>query len=73
MFLKGAIAPHLIFYGVSEMFRIEIETGHDATTYYEDVAELLNEVAQKLQGGIPEGNILDRNGNIVGRFEWEDE
>lgn len=55
------------------MFKIEIETGYDATTYYEDVAELLNEVAQKLQEGKPEGNILDRNGNIVGRFEWEDE
>lgn len=55
------------------MFRIEIETGYDATTYYEDVAELLNEVAQKLQEGTPEGSILDRNGNIVGRFVWEDE
>lgn len=55
------------------MFRLEIKTGNAATTYYEDVAELLNEVAQKLQDGTPEGNILDRNGNIVGRFEWEDE
>lgn len=54
-------------------FRIGIETGHDATTYYEDVAELLNNVAQKLQNGIPGGNIVDRNGNIVGRFQWIDE
>jgi hypothetical protein len=54
------------------MFKIEIETGYDATTYYEDVAELLNGIAQKLQDGTPEGNILDRNGNIVGRFVWED-
>ena len=55
------------------MFRLEIETGHDATTYYEDVAELLNKVAQKLQDGTPEGDILDRNGNIVGRFVWRNE
>ena len=55
------------------MFNVRIETGHDATTYYEDVAELLNKIAQKLQEGDSEGNILDRNGNIVGHFAWEDE
>lgn len=55
------------------MFKIEIETGYDATTYYEDVAELLYDVALRLQEGDSEGNILDRNGNIVGHFAWEDE
>lgn len=54
------------------MFTLEIETGHDATTYYEDIADLLVKVASKLRDGIPEGNIIDRNGNLVGTFNTEE-
>lgn len=55
------------------MFTLEIETGHDATTYYEDIATLLNEVASKLCDGISDGSIIDRNGNRVGTFKFESE
>ena len=55
------------------MFTLEIETGHDATTYYEDIGELLEKVASKLYDGYAEGNIIDRNGNKVGKFKFESE
>lgn len=57
------------------MFRLEIEVGHDATTYYEDIADLLIKVASKMSDGRTDGRLIDRNGNIVGRFEFtmEDE
>lgn len=55
------------------MFTLEIETGHDATTYYDDIAELLMEVSLRLQDGYSEGNIIDRNGNKVGKFKFESE
>ena len=54
-------------------FKLEISMDNDATTYYEDVADLLEAVAEKLRDGDNAGNIIDYNGNGVGSYWIEEE
>jgi len=53
------------------MLKIEIKTGNSATNNPYELGELLKEVAEKIQDGRSEGNILDYNGNKVGKFKVE--
>ncbi len=51
-------------------FKLKIESGDDAMVGfpYEAVAEILRDVANKLDCGGESGPIHDANGNKVGRF-----
>lgn len=50
---------------------MEISTGNEATTYYEDIADLIRKVADLVEDGKETSNILDRNGNKVGTYQLE--
>jgi hypothetical protein len=54
------------------MFRIKIETGNaafeDDNKEYE-IARILREAADKIEGGQTTGNLYDINGNRVGEFK----
>ena len=54
-------------------FMMEISMDYDATTQYEDVASLVEVVAEKLREGNNTGKIIDYNGNRVGSYWIEEE
>lgn len=57
------------------VFTLEIKTDSaafqddDGWGFYE-VARLLREVADRVEGGWSTGGVLDLNGNTVGAFDW---
>lgn len=53
------------------MFTLEIELGNEAMEETSHVANALREVADRLEGGFPEGGIRDLNGNTVGSYRIE--
>lgn len=54
-------------------FWLSIECGNDAMRTYEDIAEALRKVADRIENGTREGRIRDTNGNSVGGFEVVEE
>lgn len=53
------------------MLTIEIETDNDATQSSYDLAELLEDIADKILNYYTRGVVRDRNGNTVGNWAWE--
>lgn len=57
-------------------FKVEIMTGDDEMQTPEDLAEVLREIAEQVATASKGGIVVDRNGNMVGRFrlvgEWPD-
>jgi hypothetical protein len=57
----------------STVFKIEFETGNAA---FEDspgyeAARILRQIADKLEGSIQSGKVMDANGNTIGKWELE--
>jgi len=49
-------------------FKVDLELGNDAMQSAEDIADALRDIAKKLEKGISDGKIMDKNGNTVGIF-----
>jgi hypothetical protein len=50
-------------------FKLQIEMGNAAMETLDDIADALEDTAQKLRQGKPLGPIFDLNGNKVGNYE----
>lgn len=49
-------------------FTLTIEMGNAAMQDHADVADVLRELAERLEAGELNGSVRDYNGNTVGRF-----
>ena len=55
------------------MVKIEIKTGNDAFqdgNYYEELAKILRELADKIEHGNEPEKLMDSNGNAVGKVKY---
>lgn len=51
------------------MFRLVFATDNDAVQTPDEIADLVQEVANKIRAGHGNGNVRDANGNTVGSFD----
>lgn len=54
------------------MFKLEFETDNEAFSYSygaSETARILRKLAQRIEAGDLDGNVLDINGNSVGTYE----
>jgi hypothetical protein len=54
-----------------DYFTVKIELGNEAMQSYVDVANALKKVAIRVGVGDAYGKIMDRNGNSVGKWEFQ--
>jgi len=54
-------------------FILKIEMGNDAMQTTEDISEALDRVKSKLKSGREYLTIVDKNGNTVGRYFFNEE
>ena len=56
---------------MAETLNVTIKLGNAATSEPEDLAQLLRNVADKVEAGASAGRIFDYNGNTVGVWAYE--
>ena len=52
-------------------FNLHIDLGASAMSTPRDIANALRRTAQRLETGVASANLMDMNGNTVGRWEFE--
>lgn len=55
------------------MLTISIRTGNAAVLHPEDIAELIEQAADRVRQGRKQAAIMDYNGNRVGELSWTED